>query len=193
MKSITVFCGASDGYDDHIWQEAFKLGQILADKKIKVIYGGAQIGIMGAVADGSLSKNGEVIGVIPDFLKTKEVAHDSIKEMIVVETMHERKTILHELCDGVIVLPGGWGTLEELFEFLTWGQLGLHSKPIALLNVNGFFDSLIHFIQVQVDNGFLKEKNQNMLIVSDNIEDLLKQMKNYVAPKVKKWITESET
>ena len=193
MKRITVFCGSSPGTDDVFEKQAYLLGQSLAKLKIGLVYGGANIGLMGAVANGALSKGGEVIGVLPHFLRTKEIAHENLTELILVNTMHERKTIMDELCDGVIALPGGFGTMEELFEMLTWAQLGLHKKPIALLNVNGFYDTLILLIQSMVDMGFLKEINQDMLIVSDNIEDIVIRMKQYIAPEVGKWITKENS
>lgn len=189
MKRVTVFCGSSFGTDDIYKTQATLLGEKLAEQNIGLIYGGADVGLMGAVADGVLNNGGEAIGVLPNFLKSKEIAHNNLSELILVETMHERKTKMNDLCDGVIALPGGFGTLEELFEMLTWAQLGLHKKPIALLNIDGFYDSLINFIQITVDKGFLKEANQQMLIVSDNIPELLDKMKNYVAPAVGKWIT----
>ena len=189
MKRVTVFCGSSFGTDDIYKIQATLLGKTLAEQNIGLVYGGANVGLMGAVADGVLDKNGEVIGVLPNFLKSKEIAHDHLTELILVETMHERKTKMNDLCDGVIALPGGFGTLEEFFEMLTWAQLGLHKKPIAILNIDGFYDSLITFIQTTVDKGFLKEINQQMLIVSDNIPELLDKMKNHVAPSVGKWIT----
>jgi uncharacterized protein (TIGR00730 family) len=148
---------------------------------------------MTAVADGALSAGGIVIGVLPDFLKAKEVAHLGLTELIVVESMHERKMKMNELCDGVIALPGGFGTLEELFEMLTWAQLGLHKKPIAILNTNGFYDALIMLLNNMVDKGFLKSVNKEMLLVSSDIEDLLYQMKNYVAPNIEKWINKETT
>lgn len=189
MKRITVFCGSSLGTDEIYKTQATLLGNKLAEENIALVYGGANVGLMGAVADGVLEKGGEVIGVLPNFLRSKEIAHNDLTELILVETMHERKTKMNDLCDGVIALPGGFGTLEELFEMLTWAQLGLHKKPIAILNNDGFYDSLITFIQTTVDKGFLKEVNQEMLIVSDNIDNLLDKMKNYVAPTVGKWIT----
>ena len=193
MKSITVFCGASSGNEEVYVSQARILGKTLASKNIQLIYGGAIIGVMGAVADGALQAGGQVTGVIPKFLRTKEVAHEGLTSLILVDTMHERKMKMHELCDGVIALPGGFGTLEELFEVLTWAQLGLHQKPIALLNTNGYYDSLIAMIQVMVDRGFLKEINQKMLLVSDNIKNLIEQMENYIAPEVEKWITDQTT
>jgi uncharacterized protein (TIGR00730 family) len=193
MKSITVFCGASSGNDDVYISQARVLGDTLAQRNIELIYGGAVIGVMGAVADAALAAGGKVTGVIPKFLRTKEVAHEGLSTLVLVDTMHERKMKMHELCDGMIALPGGFGTLEELFEVLTWAQLGLHKKPIALLNTNGYYDSLIAMIQTMVDRGFLKELNQKMLIVSEDIEDLLIQMDTYVAPEVDKWITDETT
>ncbi|WP_264538422.1 TIGR00730 family Rossman fold protein [Flavobacterium sp. N1736] len=188
MKSITVFCGSSFGTDEIYKEQAVLLGQTLAKQNIKLIYGGANVGLMGAVADGVLNAGGEAIGVLPNFLRSKEIAHLGLTELILVESMHERKTKMNELCEGVIALPGGFGTLEELFEMLTWAQLGLHKKPIAILNTNGFYDSLIELTKVMVEKGLLKDVNQKMLLVSDNIDDLLNQMKNYVAPTVGKWV-----
>jgi uncharacterized protein (TIGR00730 family) len=192
MKSITVFCGSSFGTEEIYKEQAVLLGQTLAKQNIKLIYGGANVGLMGAVADGVLNAGGEAIGVLPDFLRSKEIAHLGLTELIFVESMHERKTKMNDLCEGVIALPGGFGTLEELFEMLTWAQLGLHKKPIAILNINGFYDSLIELTQTMVEKGLLKDVNQKMLLVSDNIDDLLNQMKNYVAPTVGKWIEKKE-
>ncbi len=189
MKRITVFCGSSNGTDEIYKSSAIELGKALAQQNIELVYGGAKVGLMGAVADGALAEGGKVIGVLPHFLSTKEIAHEQLTELIRVESMHERKTKMNELCDGVIALPGGFGTMEELFEMLTWAQLGLHQKPIALYNVNGFYDDLITMIQVMVSKGFLKEINQKMLLVSSDVNDLLAQMKTYIAPQVGKWIT----
>lgn len=189
MKRVTVFCGSSFGSEDIYKSQAALLGQTLAKQNIELVYGAANVGLMGAVADGVLSEGGRVIGVLPNFLKSKEIAHKQLTELILVDSMHERKTKMNELCDGVIALPGGFGTLEEFFEMLTWGQLGLHKKPIAILNIDGFYDSLNNLIQTMVNKGFLKEVNQQMLLVSDNIEELLDKMKNYVAPTVGKWIS----
>lgn len=188
MKSITVFCGSSFGTEEIYKEQAVLLGQTLAKQNIKLIYGGANVGLMGAVADGVLNAGGEAIGVLPNFLRSKEIAHLGLTELILVESMHERKTKMNDLCEGVIALPGGFGTLEELFEMLTWAQLGLHKKPIAILNTNGFYDSLIELTKTMVEKGLLKNVNQKMLLVSDNIDDLLEQMKNYVAPTVGKWV-----
>lgn len=188
MKKITVFCGSSFGTEEIYKEQAELLGKTLAKQNIDLVYGGANVGLMGAVADGALSENGTVIGVLPNFLRSKEIAHLGLTELILVESMHERKTKMNDLCDGVIALPGGFGTLEELFEMLTWAQLGLHKKPIAVLNINGFYDSLLELLQTMTQKGLLKEVNQKMLLVSNDIEDLLNQMRNYVPPTVGKWI-----
>ena len=189
MKRVTVFCGSSMGTEGVYKLQATLLGQTLAKQNIELVYGGANVGLMGAVANGVLSKGGKVIGVLPKFLNSKEIAHEQLTELILVDSMHERKMKMYELCDGVIALPGGFGTLEEFFEMLTWGQLGLHKKPVALLNINGFYEPLITLVQTMVDKGFLKEVNQQMLLISNDINDLLEKMKNYVAPSVEKWIT----
>ncbi|WP_294240666.1 TIGR00730 family Rossman fold protein [uncultured Chryseobacterium sp.] len=192
MKSITVFCGSSFGSDDIYKEQATLLGQTLARQDIQLVYGGADVGLMGAVADGALNAGGKVIGVLPHFLQSKEIAHKQLTELVLVETMHERKTKMNDLCDGVIVLPGGYGTLEEFFEMITWAQLGLHQKPIGILNIDGFYDDLIRMVQTMVDKGFLKQVNRDMLLISDRIEDLLEMMKNYKAPTVGKWISKEE-
>lgn len=187
MKRITVFCGSNMGTDTHFENQATLVGKILAKHSIEVIYGGAKVGLMGALANGALSEGGKVIGILPNFLSSKEIVHEGLTQLIMVDSMHERKTLMNELCDGVIALPGGFGTLEELFEMITWAQLGLHKKPIAILNINGFYDALIVLIQTMVNNGFLKTENQKMILISDDIENLLQKMKDYVAPNVNKW------
>ncbi|PBI90783.1 LOG family protein YvdD [Flavobacterium sp. ACN2] len=188
MKRITVFCASSFGTEKIYEEQAILVGKALAEQDIELVYGGANVGLMGAVADGALNAGGKVIGVLPNFLRSKEIAHLGLTELVLVESMHERKTKMNDLCDGVIALPGGFGTLEELFEMLTWAQLGLHKKPIAILNINGFYDSLIALLQTMTEKGLLKEVNQKMLLVSDSIDDLLHQMQNYTAPTVGKWI-----
>lgn len=192
MKSITVFCGSSFGSEEIYKEQAYLLGKTLAKENIQLIYGGANVGLMGSVADGTIQNGGKAIGVLPHFLQSKEIAHTNLTELILVETMHERKTKMNELSDGVIVLPGGYGTLEEFFEMITWAQLGLHKKPIAILNIYGFYDDLIKLVQTMVDKGFLKQINQEMLLVSDTIEELLEKMRNYKAPTVGKWISKEE-
>lgn len=192
MKSVAVFCGSSSGSDNIFREQAVALGQTLARQEIQLIYGGADVGLMGAIADATLDAGGKVTGVLPRFLRSKEIAHKKLTELILVETMHERKMKMDELCDGVIVLPGGYGTLEEFFEMITWAQLGLHKKPVAVLNINGFYDDLIRLVQIMVDKGFLKKANQDMLLISSSIDDLLQKMKNYQPTLVGKWISKEE-
>ncbi len=193
MDSIVVFCGSGLGNNDSYREAAYLVGATLAALNIKVIYGGARVGLMGAVADGALNAGGEVVGVIPGFLKTKEIAHSRLTQLITVENMHERKLKMHELSDGVIALPGGWGTMEELFEMLTWGQLGLHKKPIGLLNTNGYYNALNTLCDTMVKDGFLAADTRSMLLTANNISDLLSAMKAYQPIAVPKWITEPTT
>lgn len=180
------------GTDEVFRTEAYLLGETLAEQNIGLVYGGARVGLMGAVADGALKKGGEVIGVLPYFLQQREIAHQGLTNLILVESMHERKTRMNELSDGVIALPGGFGTLEEFFEMLTWAQLGLHKKPIGILNVNGFYEPLLNLVATMADKGFLKKENQDLLLMNENIHRLLEQMKNYKAPVLEKWINKEK-
>lgn len=193
MKSIAVFCGSGDGYNDIYREEAFNVGCLLAERGINVVYGAAKIGVMGAVADGVLHKNGHITGVIPHFLQTKEIVHEGLSELIVVNTMHERKLKMYDRAEGVLVLPGGWGTMEEMFETLTWGQLGMHTKPVGLLNTNGYYDPLKAMNSTMVQEGFLNEYTNNMLMYSRSIEELLDKMNNYQAPDVPQVIDKQTT
>ena len=193
MTSIAIFCGSSEGYSECYRETAYALGNIIAERGMRVVYGGARIGLMGAVADGALDNDGEVIGVIPHFLRTKEVTHEGLTELLLTDTMHERKVKMHELSDAVITLPGGWGTMEEMFEMLTWGQLGLHQKPMGMLNVNGFYDSLRGLADMMVAEGFLKQEIRDMLLFSESIDELLEMMDSYIAPDVPKWVTKKTT
>lgn len=188
LKRIAVFCGSSSGTEKEFETKARELGRKLAAENIDLVYGGAKVGLMGAVADATLAESGKVIGVLPVFLTAKEIAHQGLTELILVDTLHERKTRMNELSDGVIALPGGFGTLEEYFEMLTWGQLGLHQKPMAILNVNGYYNELINFLDTMVEKGLLKEVNRQMVLISDDIDDLLAKMKAYKAPGDGKWI-----
>ncbi|UII75584.1 TIGR00730 family Rossman fold protein [Flagellimonas sp. HMM57] len=193
MDTIAVFCGSSSGNDVEMTKMAFQLGEYMTSKGINLVYGGANVGLMGQVADGALAQNGTVIGVIPDFLKRKEIFHPNITELIVVETMHERKLRIHELSNGFIALPGGFGTMEELFEIITWGQLGLHQKPIGILNVKGFYDAMLRFLDGMVTNGFLKQENRDMLLIGDTPEKLLSKMEEYKPTALPKWIEKEQT
>lgn len=193
LRNITIFCGSSNGSESIYTETAFRLGEKLGNENITLIYGGASIGVMGAAADGCLSKGGKVIGIIPKFLSTKEITHHNLTELITVETMHERKTKMHERADGFIILPGGIGTLEEFFEILTWAQLGLHQKPIAIYNVNQYYDDLIHFIRQMAVKDFIKPVHQKLILVSSDQDDLLAQMKNYQAPDLDQFISQETT
>lgn len=193
MKAVAVFCGSSSGASSTFAQEACRLGQQLAQRGITLVYGGAKVGLMGAVADGALDEGGKVIGVLPHFLQAKELAHPGLTELLLVDSMHERKQLMNEHCEGVIALPGGFGTLEELFEMLTWGQLGLHQKPIGILNTEGYYDALIRLLDHMVQQGLLRVSNRQMLLVSDTIDDLLQQMLDYKPALVGKWLDENQT
>lgn len=193
LKAIAVFCGSSEGNDTIIISEAEKLGQTLAQEDITLVYGAAKIGIMGRLAQATLNNHGKVIGVIPEFLKLKEVVHLGLNELITTSNMHERKLKMHELSDGFITLPGGFGTFEELFEIITWAQLGLHQKPIGLLNINGFYDALISMLETMVAKGFLKIDNLELLIVDKDISSLINKMKHYKPQEVPKWLKANRT
>jgi uncharacterized protein (TIGR00730 family) len=193
MKRICVYCGSSAGRHPAYLQSAGELGRRLASRDIGLVYGGAGIGVMGAIADAVLDAGGEVIGVIPEALAVKEVAHASLTEQHVVQSMHERKALMADLSDGFIALPGGWGTLEEIFEILTWAQLGFHEKPCGLLNVRGYFDSLFGFLEHQIEEQFVKPVYREMLILEEDSDVLLDRFEQYRAPKVRKWLGQDET
>ncbi len=188
MKKIAVFCGSSLGFKTIYKEEATKLGNYFVKNNISMVYGGGKIGMMGVVADTMIAQKGEVIGVIPGLLRHEEVAHSNISEMIITKTMSKRKVKISRLVDGYIALPGGFGTLDEIFEALTLSQLGIENKPVGILNTNGFFNHLIKQLDVMVTEGYLKQSNKDMLIVSDCIEELLSKMYNYKAPKMTKVI-----
>jgi uncharacterized protein (TIGR00730 family) len=154
MKNILVYCGASVGFDEIYKNTAIAAGKLLVEKNKTLVYGAGSVGIMGIIADAVLENGGEVIGVIPSFMEKFEVQHKGLTQIHVVETMHQRKQLMAEISDAVVALPGGWGTLDELFEILTWKQLGLHQMPVGLLNVNGFYDPLIEMIHKMVKEGF---------------------------------------
>ena len=189
LSSIAVFCGSSAGTDPVFEKEAYQLGKTLALRGIRLVYGGAKVGLMGAVANGALDSGGHVVGVIPKFLQSVEIAHTRLPELIVVDTMHERKAKMDALSEGIIALPGGFGTMEELFEMLTWGQLGLHKKPVGLLNTAGFYDDLLTLAGKMVGKGFLKPVNRDMLLMDAAIPLLLEKMQQYEAPLTGKWLT----
>ncbi len=192
MKSISVFCGSSEGNDEYIISQAYKLGVEFAKKDISLVYGAAKIGIMGQVAKGVMDNQGKVIGVIPEFLKLKEVYHPDLTELLVTDNMHERKVIMYEKSDGFMILPGGFGTMDEFFEITTWGQLGLHTKPIGILNLNGFYNDLLELADTMVKKGFLKQVNLDAVVVDDTIDGLLDKMNNYKALPSPKWLKKEQ-
>jgi len=187
MKSIAIFCGANFNGDKVILKAVEQLTQILTDQNISLVFGGGKVGIMGLLADHMISRGGKTIGVIPKFLLDKEVGHTGLTELHVVETMHQRKQLMNDLSDGIIMLPGGFGTLEEFFEVLTWLQLGLHNKPIAILNINGFYDHLLKQMDVMVDQQFLKAANRNLVITASDPEQLIGLMQNFNAKPDEVW------
>jgi len=193
MKSIAVFCGSSEGASSIYKESAVKLGHALAERQITLIYGGANVGLMGAVADAVLGQGGRVIGVLPFFLQDREIAHKGLTELVMVDSMHERKAKMAELADGFIALPGGPGTMEEFFEIFTWGQLGLHRKPCGLLNINHYFDPIVSMFNVMQREQFMQPKYRTMVITDDTPEGILKQFSNYDAPSVKTYLNEQRT
>lgn len=193
FRSICVFAGSSSGSDPAFLQSALDLGRSLVSRGYGLVYGGASIGLMGRVADAVLSAGGRVVGVMPDFLAAKEIAHSGLTELKITTSMHERKDAMASLADGFIALPGGFGTLEEFFEVLTWAQLGLHAKPCGLLNVNGYYDSLLRFLDTTVERRLLRAENREMVLVSPNASGLLDQMQAYTAPAITKWIDTTRT
>jgi len=188
MRSIAVFCGASMGNDEKIITTAYSLGKTLAEQNIILVYGAAKIGIMGEVAKGAIESKGKAIGVIPEFLKTKEIAHDELSELIVTTNMHDRKVLMYEKSDGFMIIPGGFGTMDEFFEIATWGQLGLHTKPIGVLNINGYYDALIKQCDTMVARGFLKQEHMESIVIDVTIERLLEKMNNFIPLPAPKWL-----
>ncbi|PWK82940.1 hypothetical protein C8D88_112191 [Lentzea atacamensis] len=178
---VCVFCGSSAGRVRHM-ETAAGVGRVLAERGIEVVYGGGRIGTMGAVADGALNAGGSVVGVIPQHMIEWEIAHDGLAELHVVDTMHQRKALMADLSDAFVALPGGAGTMDELFEIWTWAQLGLHAKPIGLLNTGGFYDHLIALIDHMVAEGFLKAPYREMVLVDDEIGRLVDRMAEYEPP-----------
>ena len=190
---ICVFCGSNSGSRSAYTKAAVDLGRWLAQEKLSLVYGGGRVGLMGSIADAVLEEGGEVIGVIPESLVRREVAHTGLTDLRVVQTMHERKALMAELSDAFVALPGGFGTLDEFCEILTWAQLGLHKKPCGLLNVEGYFDPLLALFDRAVADGFLHPKHRSMLITADDPERLLEEMVKYRAPEVEKWLARTDT
>ncbi len=188
MKSVCVFCGSSAGSNPQYIVAGRSLGETLAIAGIRLVYGGAAVGIMGAVANGALESGGEVIGVIPGFLSKKEIRHEGLTELITVDSMHQRKQKMAELSEGFIALPGGFGTLEELCEILTWAQLGLVTGPVGILNINGYFNHLLALFEHMVSQELLKPENRDLVLEHSNIDGLLEKMDRYQPKQVTKWL-----
>jgi uncharacterized protein (TIGR00730 family) len=188
VKRVLVFCGSSPGLRPEYVEAATLLGRLLASRDLELVYGGASVGLMGAVADGVLEAGGSAIGVIPNRLVESEIAHAGLTKLHVVETMHDRKALMAELSDAVIALPGGTGTLDELFELFTWSQLGLHRKPLSVLDVAGYWQPLLAFLQHAVQERFLRAEHLATLIVSDVPEELLDRLAAYEPRALDKWI-----
>jgi uncharacterized protein (TIGR00730 family) len=190
MKSICVFCGSSMGVRPEYREAAAELGRILLERKIQLIYGGANVGLMKILADTVLEGGGEVIGIMPRILVEKEVAHKSLTRMHIVESMSERKSLMVELSDAFIVMPGGFGTLDELAEVITYNQLRLTDKPIGILNISGYFDMLLGFFTHATQEGFLRHEHRQNLIVDDQVASLISKMSQFQPVAIDKWITD---
>jgi uncharacterized protein (TIGR00730 family) len=193
MKSVCVFCGSNVGLRPEYAEAAREVGRLLAQRGLRLIYGGGGIGLMGAMADAALAEGGEVIGVIPQMLLEKELGHGQVTELHVVTSMHERKAMMAELADAFVALPGGIGTLEELCEILTWSQLGLHRKPCGILNTLGYFEGLLQMLSRAVSDGFLRREHFQLFAVGDTPTELLTALDQFQLPELPKWIDRTAT
>lgn len=193
IGSVCVFCGSNAGNDPRFAEAARAFGELLAKEGIALVYGGGHVGLMGIIADAVLANGGKAIGVIPRALWDREVGHRGLTELHIVETMHERKAMMASLADAFVALPGGLGTLEEIFEVWTWAQLGIHAKPLGFLDVAGFYGPLMEFLDRAVDGGFIRAQHRATAIVDSAAEALLRRLASYEAPHVEKWIGAGET
>jgi uncharacterized protein (TIGR00730 family) len=194
LRSICVYCGSSFGTHADFQAAARALGELLAQREIDLVYGGGSVGLMGVIAQAVHEGGANVWGIIPRSLQPKELSGTTFGKLIVVETMHERKALMAERADGFIAIPGGFGTLDELFETITWGQLGIHSKPIGLLNVRGYFNPLLAWIDQAIEQGFVQARHRELLVVSDSAADLIDQMNAHqTPPSAVKWMSMNET
>jgi uncharacterized protein (TIGR00730 family) len=193
LARVCVFAGSNAGVRAEYREAAAALGRMLAERGLALVYGGAHVGLMGAVADAVLASGGRVTGVIPESLVAKEVAHGGLTELLVVSSMHQRKALMSDLADAFIALPGGWGTWEEFFEMLTWAQLGLHRKACGLLNILGYFDPLLSFVDHSIREGFVKREYRSMICVDTAPDALLDRLVAYQPPTVQKWIEREQT
>ncbi len=188
MKRIAVYCGSNKGIRPEYAAAAQALGALLAREKIELVYGGGSVGLMGLVADAVLQDGGHVIGVIPEKLNLREIIHHGLPDLRIVKDMHERKAMMAELSDGFIALPGGYGTFEEFFEVLAWSQLGWHAKPFGLLNIAGFYAPLLKFLDHTREEGFIRPAHRELVLVADDAEQMLAQLKNFRPPNEVKWV-----
>jgi len=193
MKAICVFCASSTGVRDEFMAAAKHLGHLTANRGLALVYGGGNVGLMGIIADAALQAGGKVIGVIPHALVQRELSHTGLTQLHLVESMHQRKQLMHDLSDGFIALPGGLGTLDELFETLTWGQLGIHNKPVGILNVAGFYDALLAQLDRATEAQLLRPEHRDMLLAASDPTELLDRFTDWKPHPIKKWITPSET
>lgn len=192
IKNLAIFCGSSFGFNPCYSESAKKVAEVLAEKEINLIYGGASVGLMGIMADNLLSYGGTVIGVIPQSLVDQEIAHPRLTQLHIVKTMHERKALMSELADAFLMMPGGAGSLEEFFEVYTWAQLGLHQKPFGILNINHYYDHLLQFLNHSVEEGFLKKENRDLIFVDSHLPHLIEQFSTSLPSKVSKWLTQQK-
>jgi len=193
MRNICVFCGSQSGTDVRYRQAAIELGGLLAQRGHGLVYGGGHVGLMGIIADAVLEAGGSVTGVIPRPMTERELAHETVTKLYVVSSMHERKALMASLSDAFIALPGGYGTLEELFEVIAWAQLGIHRKPIGLLNVAGYFDALLSLVDHMIGEGFIKTKHRGLFVTAERPQALLEALQRHHMPATRRWLTEEET
>ncbi|CAA9456857.1 MAG: Lysine decarboxylase family [uncultured Rubrobacteraceae bacterium] len=192
MNTVCVFCGSSEGLRPSYAAAARRMGKMIARRGLRLVYGGGRVGLMGVLADAALEEGGEVVGVIPEALVTRELAHANLTQLYVVGSMHERKALMADLSDGFVTLPGGYGTLEELLEVLSWAQLSIHEKPCALLDVDGYWEPLAALFDKAVTEGFVRPNHRSLILTGEDPELLLDRMKSYTPPETKKWIEPEE-
>lgn len=193
MKRICVFCGSNSGNDPLYSETAVTVGKFFAEQNIELVYGGGRVGLMGKIADTVMANGGKVIGIIPKGLSDREVAHQGLTELHIVDSMHTRKALMAELSDGFIALPGGVGTFEEFCEIVTWAQLGIHTKPCALMNVGGFYDAFITMFDYSMEQGFIRPQHRALVLVESEIEKIYSLMKDYRPPVIEKWLDKKST
>ncbi|PRO66236.1 TIGR00730 family Rossman fold protein [Alkalicoccus urumqiensis] len=192
MKRMTVYCGSSTGNSSLYERESKKLGEALAEREIELVYGGGAVGMMGVTANAVLNAGGRVTGVMPRMLSEREVAHPMLTELLIVDSMHDRKAQMADLADGFLILPGGAGTMEEFFEMFTWAQLGIHKKPIGILNVDGYYDPLLSMFDHMIQEGFLHESYLSMIQIGRDSGKLIDTMQQYDAPSIQRYVNEPD-